>query len=73
MSRAYALGHLGSAYVEIGDAAQAIATLEESLTQLRRLSTGGYHRQMDGFVLAYLSHAYLLKGDVDRADAGVAV
>src|SRR5262245_2187913 len=69
VGQAYSLGHLGSAYVEAGDAPQAIATLEESLTQLHRLSAGGYHRQMDGFVLAHLSHAYLLKGDVERAAA----
>jgi DNA-binding SARP family transcriptional activator len=71
VSRAYALGHLGTAYSESGDATQAIATLEESITQLRRLSAGGYRRQMDGFLISHLSDAYLLKGDVDKA-AGLA-
>src|SRR5262245_9605432 len=69
VGRAYALGHLGSAYVEAGDASRAIATLEESLALLRRLSAGGYRRQIDGFVIGYLSEAYLLHGDLDRAAA----
>ena len=67
VGRAYALGHLGTAYVEAGDATRAIVTLEESLAELRRLSAGGYRRHFDGLLLAYLSEAYLLKGEIDRA------
>src|SRR5262245_50277373 len=69
VGRAYALGHLGTAYVEAGDADRGIVTLEDSLAELQRLSTGGFRRHFDGFLLAYLSEAYLLKGDVDRATA----
>src|SRR5262245_36171297 len=68
VGHAYSLGHLGTAYVEAGDATQAIATLEESLAQLQRISAGGYRRHFDGLLLAYLSEAYLLKGEVERAD-----
>ena len=67
VGRAYALGHLGTAYVEAGDATRAIVTLEESLAELRRLSAGGYRRHFDGLLMAYLSEAYLLKGEIDRA------
>jgi len=69
VSRAYALGHLGTAYVEAGEASPAIAALEESIAQLRRLSAGGYRRQIDGFLIGHLSEAYLLTGDVDQAAA----
>jgi DNA-binding SARP family transcriptional activator len=67
VSRAYALGHLGTAYVEGGDVNEAIATIEESVAQLQRLSARGFRRQIDGFLIAHLSEAYLLKGDVDKA------
>jgi DNA-binding SARP family transcriptional activator len=67
VGRAYALGQLGTAYVEGGEADAAVAALEESIAQLRKLSTGGYRRQMDGFLIAHLSEAYLLQGDLARA------
>ena len=69
VSRAYALAHLGIAYIESGDAGQAIATLEEGIAQLRRLGAGGYRRQVDGFAIARLSEAYVSKGDLERAGA----
>jgi tetratricopeptide (TPR) repeat protein len=69
VARATSRGYLGAAYLEAGDAAEAIALLEESIAELQALSgTGGYRNQQIGSLLtAMLSEAYLLKGDVEHA------
>ncbi|MBI4610903.1 MAG: tetratricopeptide repeat protein, partial [Candidatus Rokubacteria bacterium] len=58
-----ALAHLGIAYMEKGDLAQAIALLEQSVQQwsLFRL------RQDQAMFTAFLSRAYLLNGQQEKA------
>jgi DNA-binding SARP family transcriptional activator len=69
VARAMASGWLGAAYVEGGNAAQAIDLLEDAIGRLQLLSgAGGYRsRQVDGMFRAILSEAYLAAGDVERA------
>ncbi|MBI4640602.1 MAG: tetratricopeptide repeat protein, partial [Candidatus Tectomicrobia bacterium] len=61
--RALALGHLGQAYLEQGDVAQAIPLLEQSVQQLSQFQ----QKRHQGWYMTYLSEAYLLDGQIDRA------
>jgi transcriptional regulator with AAA-type ATPase domain/tetratricopeptide (TPR) repeat protein len=56
-------GHLGYAYLEKGDVAEAIALLEESVEQLR----GFGFRRLLGRFLTFLGEAYLQGGQLTRA------
>ena len=69
VTRAFALGTLGAIHREHEDPVEAIPLLERGITELERLGgTGGYrYRQVDAFLTASLSEAYLLRGDVERA------
>jgi DNA-binding SARP family transcriptional activator len=71
VARAIALGWLGAAHLEGGDAARALVLLDDAVGQLQRLSeVGGYrYRQMDAILRALLSEGHLAGGDVDRARA----
>lgn len=71
VARANALGMLGTAYRDLDEAPQAIAVLEDALAQLHELSGAGGYRygQLDGFLTAVLSEAYLMKGETARARA----
>ncbi|MBI3028821.1 MAG: hypothetical protein HYY64_04840 [Candidatus Rokubacteria bacterium] len=60
---ALASGWLGFAYLEKGDAAQAIRLLEPAVRQF-----GQYEfRPMQGWFTSYLAEAYLLNGGADKA------
>lgn len=63
LSTALASGYLGYAYLQKGDAAQAIPVLEQSVQQMRQFQW----RQAQGWFMAYLSEAYLLKGQIEKA------
>jgi hypothetical protein len=63
LNRAIAMGHLGYAYLEKGDAQQAILTLEQSTPFLHRFG----FRSFEGWFTALLAEAYRLQGDLDRA------
>jgi tetratricopeptide (TPR) repeat protein len=54
---------LGRAYLENGDAAQAIPLL----TQAAQLCAQMQNRAQQGLILAYLGRAYLMCGDVEQA------
>src|SRR5262249_9226103 len=58
-----ALGALGGAYVEMGNAGEAIQCLEQVMSHL---GDGGGSRN-GGWVSALLSEAYLLNGEVKKA------
>ncbi len=60
---ANALGHLGAAYVEQGDAARAIPLLERCVTQFGEFRGGQAH----GWFTTVLGEAYTLDGDLARA------
>ena len=60
---ALATGWLGFAYLEKGDAAEAIPLLEPAVRQF-----GQYEfRPMEGWFTSYLAEAYLVNGDLDKA------
>jgi DNA-binding SARP family transcriptional activator len=63
LNRADALGWLGLAYLEHGDAAEAIDVLEQSVEHWSRFRV----RSVQGGFRILLGHAYLMQGDVDRA------
>jgi DNA-binding SARP family transcriptional activator/KaiC/GvpD/RAD55 family RecA-like ATPase len=63
LNRADALGWLGLAYLEQGDAAEAIQVLEQSVEHWSRFRV----RSVQGGFRILLGHAYLMQGDVDRA------
>ncbi|HYE92570.1 MAG TPA: AAA family ATPase, partial [Terriglobales bacterium] len=69
VARLTAVGWLGAAYQEGGDSSRAITFLEDALGDLQALSGGGgyRYRQIDAFLRATLSEAYLDQGDVARA------
>jgi tetratricopeptide (TPR) repeat protein len=69
VAQAGAIGWLGAAYLEGGDAGQAIDLLEDAIGRLQQLSGAGGYRygQIDGMFRALLSEAYLAKGDAGRA------
>jgi DNA-binding NtrC family response regulator/tetratricopeptide (TPR) repeat protein len=58
-----ALGYKGYAYLEKGDAAQAIPLLEQVVRQFEQWRM----RQTQGRFMVFLSEAYLLGGEIDRA------
>jgi DNA-binding SARP family transcriptional activator/KaiC/GvpD/RAD55 family RecA-like ATPase len=63
LNRADALGWLGLAYLEQGDAGEAIQVLEQSVEHWSRFRV----RSVQGGFRILLGHAYLMQGDVDRA------
>jgi DNA-binding SARP family transcriptional activator/tetratricopeptide (TPR) repeat protein len=63
LNRADALGWLGLAYLEHGDAAEAVDVLEQSVEHWSRFRV----RSVQGGFRILLGHAYLMQGDVDRA------
>ncbi len=65
LNRAFAVGYLGHAYLETGDAAAAAPLLDESRRQLRAFGL----RQMEGWMATWLGEARLLGGDVEAARA----
>jgi tetratricopeptide (TPR) repeat protein len=58
-----ALGHLGTACVEMGDPARAIPLLEQSVQQWNQFRA----HPDEGWFTTWLSEAYLLNGQVDKA------
>jgi tetratricopeptide (TPR) repeat protein len=58
-----ALGFLGYAYLESGDSAHAIPVLEQAVQQLGQFR----FRQLQGWFTAWLSEAYLLNGQIEKA------
>jgi tetratricopeptide (TPR) repeat protein len=65
LSTAMALAFLGYAYLEQGDAGQAIPLLEEAVQQL-----GGFRfRLPQGWFTLFLSEAALMRSDLERAHA----
>jgi tetratricopeptide (TPR) repeat protein len=71
VARAAAVGYLGKAHQELGDATEAIPLLDAALSQFAGLQgAGGYRvRQFDAVLLSVLGQAHLGTGDVDRAEA----
>ncbi len=69
VTRAITRGYDGIASLEAGDAAQAIARLEEAVAEFGVLgSAGGYrNRQIGSWFIALLAEAYLSRGDVAHA------
>jgi DNA-binding SARP family transcriptional activator/KaiC/GvpD/RAD55 family RecA-like ATPase len=63
LNAADALGWLGFAYLEKGDAAEAIPLLEQSVEHWSRFRL----RPAQGAFRILLGHAYLMRGDIDRA------
>ena len=63
LNTAVALGFLGHAYLENGDAAAATAALEQAVQHMSRFR----FRQLHGWYLACLGEAYLLGGQLDQA------
>jgi DNA-binding SARP family transcriptional activator/KaiC/GvpD/RAD55 family RecA-like ATPase len=73
LNRADALGWLGFAYLEKGDAAEAIRLLEQSVELWSTFRV----RPAQGAFQILLGHAYLMRGEVERAaqlaEAGLAL
>jgi class 3 adenylate cyclase/tetratricopeptide (TPR) repeat protein len=67
LNTAVALGFLGHAYLENGDAAAATAALEQAVQHMSQFR----FRQLHGWYLACLGEAYLLSGQLDQARATV--
>jgi DNA-binding NtrC family response regulator/tetratricopeptide (TPR) repeat protein len=63
VNTADALSFLGGAYLEHGDAPQAVECLERAVAEWTRFQ----HRPMLGWFTAVLADAQLLRGEVDRA------
>ncbi len=63
VNTAVVLGHLGYAYLEKGDPAEAIRLLERSVEETRRF---GFLR-LEGRFMTFLGEAYLLSGEIGRA------
>jgi tetratricopeptide (TPR) repeat protein len=63
LSTAIASGYLGYAYLQKGDAIQAIPVLEQSVQQMSQFQW----RQAQGWFMAYLSETYLLSGQIEKA------
>jgi class 3 adenylate cyclase/tetratricopeptide (TPR) repeat protein len=62
LNTAGALGYLGTAYLEQGDAAQAIPLLEQSIQQWEQFR----FPQLQGWFTALLGEAHLLRGEVEK-------
>jgi tetratricopeptide (TPR) repeat protein len=74
VAQANAVGWLGAAHLENGDAGGAAAHLEDAVARLQHLrgTGGGYRdRQLDGILRAVLGEAQLSAGDVALARASV--
>jgi len=67
LNTAVALGFLGHAYLENGDAAAAISALEQAVEHMSRFR----YRQLHGWFLIFLGEAYLLGGQLDKARTSV--
>jgi tetratricopeptide (TPR) repeat protein len=65
LNTAVALGFLGHAYLESGDAVAATSALEQAVQHMSRFR----FRQLHGWYLAFLGEAYLLSGQLDQARA----
>jgi DNA-binding NtrC family response regulator/tetratricopeptide (TPR) repeat protein len=65
LNRAIATGWLGYAYLEKGDAARAIASLEQSIPFLHEFGV----RALEGWFTAFLADAHRLEGNLERAEA----
>lgn len=63
LNTAAALGYLGSAYLEQGDAVQAIPLLEQSIQRWQQF----HFPQLQGLFTALLGEAYLLHGEAEKA------
>ncbi len=63
LNTATALAFLGYANLEKGDANAAIPLLEQAVQDMNRL----HYRQVEGWFTAYLSEAYLLTGQHEKA------
>ena len=63
LNTAVALGFLGYAYLEKGDASQAIPRLEQAAQQLGQFR----FRQLQGWFTIFLSEAALVSGDLGKA------
>jgi transcriptional regulator with AAA-type ATPase domain/tetratricopeptide (TPR) repeat protein len=63
VNTAVALGHLGYAYLEKGEPAEAIPLLEQSLEQISQFR----FQTLQGRFATFLGEAYLLNGEIDRA------
>jgi len=62
--RAIATAFLGFAYMEKGDASQAIAALEQAIPLVQRFGLRAY----EGWFTAFLAEAYRLAGRLERAE-----
>jgi transcriptional regulator with AAA-type ATPase domain/tetratricopeptide (TPR) repeat protein len=62
--RALATAFLGFAYMEKGDAQQAVAALEQAIPLVRRFGLRAY----EGWFTAFLAEAYRLLGHLERAE-----
>jgi tetratricopeptide (TPR) repeat protein len=65
LSAAFVLGWMGYAYVEKGEAEEAVSCLEQAV---RHMQQCGYPR-MQGLYTIFLGAAHLLQGDIDKARA----
>ena len=63
ISTAQALGWVGYAYLEKQDPTQAVRLLENAVQQLSRFR----FRQLEGWFTAWLSEAFLLNGQIEKA------
>jgi DNA-binding winged helix-turn-helix (wHTH) protein/tetratricopeptide (TPR) repeat protein len=63
LSAAFVLGWMGYAYLEKGDAEEAVSCLEQAV---RHMQQCGYPR-MQGLYTTFLGAAHLLQGDIDKA------
>ena len=63
LNTAGALAYTGAAYLELGDAAQALPLLEQSIQHWQQFR----FPQLQGWFTALLGEAYLLQGDVKKA------
>jgi tetratricopeptide (TPR) repeat protein len=69
VTRLHVVGWLAAAHHENGDPARAIPLFQDALDQFGRLiGAGGYrYRQVDAFLMALKSDAYLMNGEIARA------
>jgi len=65
VDQALGMGFLGGAYLEMGDAVQAIPMLEQAAERYAQFRV----RQFQGWFTALLGEAYLQRGDAERARA----
>jgi tetratricopeptide (TPR) repeat protein len=63
VNTAVVLGHLGYAYVEKGDPAEAVPMLEQAVQEMRRFR----FRRLQGRFMTFLGEAYLGNGEFEKA------